>query len=216
MKIGVLDIQGSVEEHFSALSRVKGTEAVFVKKAADLKGLSGLVLPGGESTTLSKLIDIFGLRKPIIDFARRGGRVYGTCAGAILLARRVYSVVDDGFGGMKEVLDKKVTPLGLIDIDVVRNAYGRQLDSFETEIEVDFDGEGSGSTKIPAVFIRAPKIARVGKGVEVLASYEGEPVLVRARVSGAAGRSGGGEVLAGAFHPEMTDNTEVYEKFFLA
>lgn len=201
IKIGVLDIQGSVEEHFAALGRVSGVVPVLVKRGSDFRGLSGLVIPGGESTTLSKLIDIFGLREPIIKFARGGGRVYGTCAGAILLAKKVYSVATNG----KIAIDKKVAPLGLIDIDVVRNAYGRQLDSFETEIEVDF---GEGGVKIPAVFIRAPKIARVGRGVEVLASYKGEPVLVRARIVG------GGAIMAGAFHPEMTDSIEIYERFF--
>lgn len=203
IKIGVLDIQGSVEEHFAALSRVVGVESVLVKKVRDLAGLSGLVIPGGESTTLSKLIDIFGLREAIIEFVRRGGRVYGTCAGAILLAKKVYSE--------KNIVDQKVKPLGLIDIDVVRNAYGRQLDSFETEIDVDFcscrpekNSDKESCTKIPAVFIRAPKISRVGKGVEVLASYKGEPVLVRSN-----------NILAGAFHPEMTECLEVYKKFFL-
>ncbi len=225
MKIGVLDIQGSVEEHLKALGRLalkrlgaqsasgrsgrsgQKIEPVLVKKAADFKDLDGLIIPGGESTTISKLIRLYGLDREIVALARRGGKILGTCAGAILLASAIMDGANgDGAGGVKA--------LGLIDIDVDRNAYGRQLDSFETEIEVVPGCKGAGGkhagggkrVKIPAVFIRAPKISRVGKGCEVLAECKGEPVLVRGGEKG--------NILVATFHPEMGEDTSVYETFF--
>ncbi|MBT3864977.1 pyridoxal 5'-phosphate synthase glutaminase subunit PdxT [Candidatus Peregrinibacteria bacterium] len=200
MKIGILDIQGSVEEHFEALRKLRGVEVSLVKNLGGLEKLDGLVIPGGESTTLSKLIEKFGLGKGIQGVIKRGGVVYGTCAGAILIGKKVF-----GEGGVAKV-DEKVKPLGLIDIDVSRNAYGRQLDSFEAEVEVFLKG---GAAKVPGVFIRAPIISRIGNGVEVLADYEGEPVLVRQEVPG------GGVVVAGTFHPELTEDLRVYEEIFL-
>lgn len=159
-----------------------GVEVVLVKKPEQIEGLKGLILPGGESTTISKLLNFSGLRDAIIDAAQKGLAIWGTCAGAILLA--------------KEIVDgEQVESLGLMDIKVQRNAYGRQLDSFETELE--FDGE-----KIPAVFIRAPKIMSAAEGVEVLAEIDGEIVAARQ-----------GKFLATSFHPELTDETKIHEWF---
>jgi len=206
MKIGILDIQGSVEEHFDALKKLSGgsngkpvsksagkqkIEPVLVKKAVDFADLDGLVLPGGESTTISKLLKLYGLDREIIALAKRGGKIFGTCAGAILLAKKI---IDEKNG---------VESLGLIDIDIERNSYGRQLDSFETRVTV----KGSKGRQVPAVFIRAPRISRVGDKCEILAEYEGEPVLVK------GGQSG--NILVATFHPEMTEDTSVYEMFFL-
>ena len=194
-RIGVLDIQGSVEEHFAALedacknlsSAGKGSkkyEAVLVKNISDLDGVSGLIIPGGESTTIGKLLRRFGLREEIIKRASKGDlAIWGTCAGAILIAKEIVG---------REQADS----LGLMDISIERNAYGRQLDSFETSIE--FDGIG----KIPAIFIRAPLIKKVGKGVVVLAKNEGEIVAARE-----------GKFLATTFHPEMTNDIGVHEYF---
>ncbi len=179
--VGVLDIQGSVEEHVACLKRL-GISAVLVKKAEHLKGLNGLIIPGGESTTIGKLLVRFGLRDAIVQCAADGMAIWGTCAGAILLA--------------KEVLGGDVDGLKLMDVVVERNAYGSQLDSFECE--VDFDGVG----KIPAVFIRAPKIVSVGDDVEVLARI-GEEIV--------AAREGG--FLISTFHPELTDSLKVHEWF---
>lgn len=168
MKIGVLDIQGSVEEHVAALKRVE-IDAVRVKTIKDLEGLNGLIMPGGESTTMEKLLKRFGLWEAIIN---SGLAIYGTCAGAILL-----------------------TKMGLLDMEVERNGYGGQLESFETEIE--FEGE-----KVPAVFIRAPKFRGLGDGVEVLSRNGKEAVFVRQ-----------GKVMASSFHPEMSENTRIHQYF---
>jgi len=186
MKIGILDIQGSKEEHFDALSGLGSIEPVLVKRVENFKELDGLVIPGGESTTVSKIIEEFGLKDEIVKLARDGGKIFGTCAGAILLAR------DTG--------DSMVKGLGLIDIEIDRNAYGRQLDSFETEVKIRL---GSESKKIDAVFIRAPIIKEIGSGCEILASFEGSPVLVRE-----------GNVLVSTFHPEMTSDKSLYKWFF--
>lgn len=189
MKIGVLDIQGSVEEHFEALKKLDKArpklriEPILVKKSSDLSGVRGLIIPGGESTTIGKLLKKTGLREEIIKRAQRlkGSKdtfaplgVWGTCAGAILLSKDY---------------------LGLMDITVERNAYGRQLDSFETEIE--FDGE-----KIPAIFIRAPKIVKIGRGVKVLAKNGGEIVAAVC-----------GKLLVTTFHPELTESLKIHEYF---
>ncbi|MBL4694651.1 pyridoxal 5'-phosphate synthase glutaminase subunit PdxT [Candidatus Gracilibacteria bacterium] len=167
MKIGILDIQGSVEEHISALQRL-GAEIVRVKNAEDLEGLDGLVMPGGESTTMEKLMKRFGLWEAIIG---SGLPIYGTCAGAILLAK-----------------------MGLIDMEVERNAYGGQLESFETEL--DFEGG-----RVPAVFIRAPRFVNVEK-VEVLSRNGEEAVCVRQ-----------GKIMASSFHPEMAEDTNIHRYF---
>jgi len=206
MKIGVLDIQGSVEEHFEALRKLRSAEILLVKKAPDFENLDGLVIPGGESTTLSKLIDRFGLRAGIAGVVERGGVVFGTCAGAILIGKAVFDEEDS------DREDEKVHPLGLIDIDVTRNAYGTQIDSFEAEVEVSFR---EGSATVPGVFIRAPKISRVGDGVEILADYDGGPVLVRQKFETGDESGRQGVVVAGTFHPELTEDLRIYEEVFL-
>jgi pyridoxal 5'-phosphate synthase pdxT subunit len=182
MKIGILDIQGSVEEHFSALSRLE-VEAILVKKNEDLSDLSGLIIPGGESTTLGKLLRKFKLRDAIIDRVREGMAVWGTCAGAILLAKEV-------------VGEEQADTLGLMNIVIERNAYGRQLDSFEGEVSF------AGKRKVEAIFIRAPKIVRIGEGVEVLARNGDEIVAARE-----------GKIMVTTFHPELTSDLSVHKYF---
>lgn len=174
MKIGVLSVQGAFAEHASLLGSL-GVEAVPVRLPEQLEGLAGLILPGGESTTMRKLIDRWGLRQPIRQLVRDGAPVLGTCAGMILLASRI----SDG--------DEPVFPF--LDMTVQRNAFGRQLDSFEADLDVPV----LGATPVHGVFIRAPIVERVGDGVDVLARLEdGRVVAVRQR-----------NVLATAFHPEL-------------
>jgi 5'-phosphate synthase pdxT subunit len=174
MKIGVLAVQGAFAEHLSMLGS-QGVDGVPVRLPEDLEEVSGLILPGGESTAQRKLILRWGLRDPILDLARRGAPLLGTCAGMILLSGNIV----DG--------DEPVLPL--LDVSVKRNAFGRQLDSFETEVSVPILGD----TPVHGVFIRAPVIERVGPDVDVLASLDdGRVVAVRQR-----------NVLATAFHPEL-------------
>ena len=161
MKIGVLAVQGAFAEHVRSLGAI-GVEAVEVRQPEDLDGISGLILPGGESTTQRKLIDRWQLREPILDLAASGAPLFGTCAGMILLAR-------DIAGGEEPVLR-------LLDVTVERNAFGRQLDSFEMELDVPM----LGSSPVHGVFIRAPVIGRTGPGVDVLARLDdGRIVAVR-------------------------------------
>jgi 5'-phosphate synthase pdxT subunit len=176
LRVGVLAIQGGFEAHLSVL-RALGAETSEVRTAADLDGLDGLVIPGGESTTIVKGIEAGGLGGPIRDHHAAGRPVFGTCAGMI--------VCDDAH-------------LGLLDATARRNAFGRQLQSFEVDLTVD----GLGEEPLRAVFIRAPWVERYGAGVEVLASYEGHPVAVRE-----------GSVLACAFHPELTDDSRLHALF---
>jgi 5'-phosphate synthase pdxT subunit len=183
VRVGVFALQGDVREHLRTLSAI-GVDSIEVRNAADLESVDGLILPGGESTTISKLIDIFQLRKILIDFINSGKPVFGTCAGMIMLAKEVL----DAASGQRS--------LEVMDISVRRNAFGSQLDSFETEIE--FHGK---LTKV--AFIRAPIVERVGDGVEVLSKLpNGDVVAVRA-----------GNVLATAFHPELTGDNSVHEYF---
>ena len=183
MRIGVLALQGDVREHITTLREIS-CETVEVRKATDLEKLDGLVLPGGESTTISKLLDIFDLRNPIRDFINAGNAVFGTCAGMITLAREV---IDSASGQQS---------LGVLDISVRRNAFGSQLDSFEQSL--DFD-----DVPVNVAFIRAPIVERVGKGVQVLASLDdGRVVAVRQN-----------NILATAFHPEITGETQVHDYF---
>lgn len=184
MKIGVLALQGDVREHARALERV-GATSVLVKHAEELASVDALIVPGGESTTIGKLIDRFGLLGPITERAGTGMPLYGTCAGAILMA--------------KEIVGREDAPhrFPILDISVQRNAYGRQIDSFEAELRID----GLHGT-FTAVFIRAPVIDRVGEDVEVLATCDEKPVLVRQ-----------GHLLASTFHPEMTDDPRIHELF---
>ena len=183
MKVGVLALQGDVAEHVAALDELGG-EAVPVKRPEQLSALDALVLPGGESTTMSLLLESAGLFDPIAALLRDGMPAFGTCAGMILLAS---SVVDGR-------LDQRF--FGAIDITVRRNAFGRQVDSFETVLEVD--GVGA----VDAVFIRAPFVESVGEGVEVLASVDGHPVLCRQ-----------GPVLVAAFHPELSRDLRIHSVF---
>ena len=180
-RIGILAVQGDVREHANALREV-GAEPVEVRLPRDLVGLDALILPGGESTTMRKLIDLYGLREPIVALARGGAPVYGTCAGMILLADRIA----DG--------DEPV--LRLLDISVERNAYGRQLDSFEADIAIP----SLGDEPLHGVFIRAPVVSEVGPEVEVLArDPDGRPIAVRQ-----------GRVIATAFHPELTPDRRLH------
>ncbi len=181
MKIGVLAVQGAFVEHVRVLDAI-GVEPVEVRLPEQLAGLSGLILPGGESTTMRKLIDRWGLRAPILDLAASGAPLYGTCAGMILLAREIA-------GGEEPVLP-------LLDITVERNAFGRQLDSFEGDLAVPILGDGP----VHGVFIRAPIVDRVGPDVDVLARLDdGRVVAVRQR-----------NVLATAFHPELAGETRFH------
>ena len=183
MRIGVLALQGDVREHIAILGQLNCVP-VEVRKSSDLKELSGLILPGGESTTISKLLDIFEIRNPILDFVNSGKAIFGTCAGMITLATEVL----DSAAGQQS--------LGVMDISVRRNAFGSQLDSFEDVI--DFD-----RTKINVAFIRAPIVEKVGGGVQVLASLEdGRVVAVRQE-----------NMLATSFHPEITGESFVHEYF---
>jgi 5'-phosphate synthase pdxT subunit len=172
MKIGVLAVQGNFREHAAMLRRL-GADPVEVRKPEQLQGLDGLVIPGGESTTFIRLMRLYGLDQAVREFT---GPVLGTCAGMIVLDRR---------------------HLGAVDIEVDRNAYGRQVASFEADL--DLAGE---SAPLRGVFIRAPRVREVGPEVEVLAELDGEPVLLRE-----------GHVIVASFHPELTEDTRVHERF---
>jgi 5'-phosphate synthase pdxT subunit len=176
LSIGVLAIQGGFEAHLEKLRQL-GADAREVRAPADLRGLDGLVIPGGESTTILKGIESAGLGAAIEAHHRGGGAVFGTCAGLI--------VCDEAH-------------LGLLDASARRNAFGRQLQSFEADLDV----EGIGDEPLRAVFIRAPWVERCGPDVDVLASYDGHPVAVRE-----------GNVLACAFHPELTDDSRLHALF---
>jgi 5'-phosphate synthase pdxT subunit len=181
MKIGVLALQGDFREHLQTLDAI-GVEGVEVRLPSDLDGISGLILPGGESTTMRRLIDRWGLRQPILDLAERGAPLFGTCAGMIVLAREIA-------GGEPPILP-------LLDVTVQRNAFGRQLDSFEGEISVPVLGD----TPVHGVFIRAPIVDRTGPGVDVLARLDdGRIVAVRER-----------NLIATAFHPELAGETRFH------
>ena len=181
MKIGVLALQGAFREHLDTLAAI-GVEGVRVREPSDLDGVNGLILPGGESTTMRQLIERWGLREPILDLAASGAPIYGTCAGMIVLAREI--------GGG----DPPVLPL--LDVTVERNAFGRQLDSFEADIPVAVLGD----RPVHAVFIRAPVIERTGPGVDVLARLDdGRVVAVRER-----------NIVATSFHPELAGETRFH------
>jgi 5'-phosphate synthase pdxT subunit len=172
MRIGVLAVQGNFREHAAVLRRL-GAEPVEVRKPGQLDGLDGLIIPGGESTAIMRLVRLYGLEDVIREFSRP---LFGTCAGMILLDRN---------------------HLGVVDLEVARNAYGRQVASFEADLELEGD-----ERPLRGVFIRAPRVAEAGPEVEVLAELDGEPVLLR-----------DGRVLVASFHPELTDDTRVHERF---
>ena len=193
-KVGVLALQGASQRHAEALAAL-GAHPVEVRTPEDLSGVEGLVLPGGESTTMSRLLDLSGLFEPIAERLAGGMPAFGTCAGLILLAREIL----DGRPDQRS--------FGVLDVGVRRNAFGRQVDSFESEVDVD----GLAGGRFPAVFIRAPVVERVGAGVEVLASVAGpsgpegttsRPILCRQ-----------GAVLAAAFHPELSDDLRLHKLF---
>ena len=182
MKIGVLSLQGAVAEHVRMLEEA-GATAIAVKKVEELEDLDGLVLPGGESTTMSKLMHNYGFMEALRQFGQAKKPIFGTCAGAILLANRINGQED--------------THLGLMDIKVERNAFGRQKDSFEVELPV-----AGVAADYPAVFIRAPYIMEVGENAQVLAKYEEKIVAARE-----------GHYLAAAFHPELTEDARMHQYF---
>jgi pyridoxal 5'-phosphate synthase pdxT subunit len=184
-KVGVLALQGAVREHVRALTDL-GAHAVEVRTVEDLSGVDSLILPGGESTTMSLLLESSGLFEPVAERLADGMPAFGTCAGMILLA----SDVLDGRPDQRS--------FGAIDLAVRRNAFGRQVDSFETALDVD----GVTGEPFDAVFIRAPFVERAGDDVEVLASVDGHPVLCRS-----------GPVLVAAFHPELSDDVRIHELF---
>jgi 5'-phosphate synthase pdxT subunit len=171
-RIGILAVQGNVREHAAVLRRL-GAETVEVRKPAQLADLDGLVIPGGESTAIMRLVRLYGLEDAIRDFDRP---MFGTCAGMILLDRK---------------------HLDVLDLEVDRNAYGRQVASFEADLELAGD-----ERPLRGVFIRAPRVADAGPDVEVLAELDGEPVLLRE-----------GHTIVASFHPELTDDTRVHERF---
>ena len=172
LQIGVLALQGNFREH-AAMLRSLGADAVEVRLPEQLDGLDGLVIPGGESTAITRLMRLYGLEEGLRRFA---GPILGTCAGMILVDR---------------------AHLGLADVEVARNAYGRQVASFEADLELAGEDE-----PLRGVFIRAPRVSEAGPGVEVLAKLDGEPVLLR-----------DGRVLVASFHPELTSDTRVHERF---
>ncbi|MFA0761241.1 MAG: hypothetical protein HZLCBSQH_001346 [Candidatus Fervidibacterota bacterium] len=183
MRIGVLAIQGDFSEHMAMLQRL-GVEAVKVRLPQDLEDIDGIILPGGESTTLGIVGTRYGVLEALRERLKAGLPAFGTCAGAIVLARTI--------------LESDQPRIGVLDIVVNRNAYGRQKDSFEAPVFVPKLGE----SPVRGVFIRAPIIEAVGRGVEVLAELDGKPVLVQQ-----------GNLLASTFHPELTDDTRLHEYF---
>jgi 5'-phosphate synthase pdxT subunit len=183
-RIGVLALQGDFEAHGAALARC-GAESVQVRKAEQLAALDGLIVPGGESTTLLKLMDAWGFVPALREFHAAGRPIFGTCAGLILLAT--------------EVENPRQFSLGFIDATVERNAYGRQRESFEERGQANLDGQ---MVSLEMVFIRAPRIRRLGPQVTVLATRGGEPIMARE-----------GSVLVATFHPELTDDAAVHRYF---
>lgn len=183
MRIGVLSLQGAFGAHSRMLAGL-GVEAVAVRQPSDLSGIEGLILPGGESTTLSMLIESSGLRPALEDLVRDGLPMFGTCAGMILLSQEVVGRRHDQLS------------FAAIDITVERNGYGRQLDSFEAEIGLDAHRNFRG------VFIRAPRVVRVGPGVTVLATHNDDAVLLE-----------NGRVLVASFHPELTEDPSIHQLF---
>jgi 5'-phosphate synthase pdxT subunit len=180
---GVLALQGDFAEHEALLHRL-GRQTRQVRLPIDLEGLEALIIPGGESTTITRLIDLYGLREPLRSFAR-DHPVWGTCAGMIVMAH--------------EATDLDREPLGLMDIVVQRNAFGRQVDSFETEMDVaELDGG-----PLRAIFIRAPLILSVGPGVKILAEIPGQGIVAARQ----------GHLLATSFHPELTNDLRLHRYF---
>ncbi|HWR83380.1 MAG TPA: pyridoxal 5'-phosphate synthase glutaminase subunit PdxT [Candidatus Deferrimicrobium sp.] len=185
LKVGVLALQGDYARHCYQLELL-GVTPVEVRTAEALVKVAALIIPGGESTTINTLIDRFDLRRPLVEFGQAKG-VWGTCAGMIMMAKNV----EENRAGL--------TPLGLIDIDVVRNGYGRQVFSFEESLTADL---GNGPAGLTATFIRAPRVTRLGAKVQALAAYRNSPVLLRQ-----------GHLVASSFHSELDDDTTLLRYF---
>jgi 5'-phosphate synthase pdxT subunit len=185
IKIGVLAAQGAFAEHIAVLNQL-GVEALPIRLPQQLEGLDGLIIPGGESTSISRLMQDYHLAEEVKGLVHRGLPVFGTCAGLILLASSLHP-------------DGKVVPLGLMDIAVKRNAFGRQVDSFETKLQIPVLGE----KPFPGVFIRAPVIEQANSGVEIIARLADD--------AGVAARQD--KLLACAFHPELTEDTRLHRYF---
>ncbi len=184
MKIGVLAVQGDFAEHIAILRRLN-VECREIRLPEQLEGIDGLIIPGGESTTLSRLMSIYHLREPVQAMAAQGKAVWGTCAGMIMLAQ--------------EITEADPVPLQVMDIGVQRNAFGRQIDSFEQDLDIT----GLESDPFHAIFIRAPVVIRVGQQVKTLAALSnGQAVAVRQ-----------GNLMATAFHPELTNDTRLHQYF---
>lgn len=181
MRIGVLALQGDFREHIEMLKKCSAN-AVSVRLPEDLEDVSGLIIPGGESTAIGNLMQRNGLDKEIIKKHKQGMAIYGTCAGAILLA--------------KDIIGSGQPRLGLLDVSIKRNDYGRQIDSFEAELDIEKVGKFSG------IFIRAPVIEEVHNGVQVLSKFNGKPVLIQKS-----------DILASTFHPELTGDKRIHEYF---
>lgn len=182
VKIGVLALQGAVREHVNSIES-SGAEAVLVKRAEDLAGIDGLILPGGESTTMRRLLDLYGMMEPLRKFAKEGHPMFGTCAGLILLAN--------------SLVGYDQPHLGVMDVKVERNSFGRQVDSFEAHLSIKDVADD-----FPAVFIRAPHITEVGSSTKVLCEHEGRIVMAQE-----------GQFLGCSFHPELTDDHRVTAYF---
>lgn len=183
VKIGVLALQGAVREHVKSLE-APNTEVVIIKRVDQLDDLDGLVFPGGESTTMRRLVNKYGFFQPLRDFAEAGKPIFGTCAGLILMAEKIEGSDEEGH-------------LQLMDMKVERNAFGRQRESFETKLVVDQVADD-----VEAVFIRAPLISETGEAVDILAEYEGEIVAAKQN-----------HLLACSFHPELTDDARLHQFF---
>ena len=185
MIVGVLAVQGDFAEHIAVLRKL-GVSTREVRLPKDLDGIDALIIPGGESTTLRRLLDLSHLTEPIISLTASGTPIWGTCAGMIVMAN--------------ELTDSQPQPLGLMNIAVTRNAYGRQVDSFETDVEFS----ALGKEPFHAVFIRAPAVVKVGEGVEVLGSLPGGSPIALLQ----------GKTLVTSFHPELTPDTRFHRFFF--
>jgi 5'-phosphate synthase pdxT subunit len=193
VKIGIVGLQGAVSEHLKATKRamqklgIKG-EAVWVDRLAQLEGVAGIIIPGGESTTIGKLMQMTGLFERVRQLAKNGTPIFGTCAGLIVLAKR----------GDEQIVRTKQPLLGLMDISAIRNAFGRQRESFEAELEIP----ALGKEPFRGVFIRAPAVSEVWGDTRVLAEFQGKIVAVQQ-----------GSLLAVAFHPELTPDARLHEYF---
>ena len=184
MEVGVLALQGDFAEHIAVLKRL-GVTGREIRLPEQLENINGLIIPGGESTTLSRLMSIYSMREPIEQMSRQGKTIWGTCAGMIMVAQ--------------EITEEDPVPLKLMDIGVLRNGFGRQVDSFEQDLQVI----DLGPAPFHGVFIRAPVITRVGREVKVMATLpDGQPVAVRQ-----------GNLLATSFHPELTADNRLHQYF---